>query len=215
MSSTLEDKSVKVIPPKTKRVVITELKSIDPKKGTHFEDNVYYVLGDVNIVSSNKNFIYDLPFAKNKTYEIYQGYNGFFSHQSAYSLDFSLKNSDQVFASRAGKVVQIVTKNNQNCPRKECAKFNNEIILMQSDGTLAEYVHLKQNGSVVKLGDDVLQGQLIGYSGSTGWTNGPHLHFSVFVNKIDGQRSYIKTKFRTSKSSAEYLLEKKSYLKNY
>ncbi|MBC7555667.1 MAG: hypothetical protein H7195_01760, partial [Chryseobacterium sp.] len=47
MSSTLEDKSVKVIPPKTKRVVITELKSIDPKKGTHFEDNVYYVLGDV------------------------------------------------------------------------------------------------------------------------------------------------------------------------
>jgi hypothetical protein len=215
LSSTLDDKSVIVIPAKTKKFLITELKSIDQKKGTHFEDNIYYVLGDVNVYYAGTNFIYDLPFAKNKTYQIYQGYNGKFSHQNAFSLDFSLKQGDQVFAARAGKVVQVITKNNQNCPRKECAKFNNEITIMQSDGTLAEYVHLKQNGSVVQLGEDILKGQLIGYSGSTGWTNGPHLHFSVFVNKIDGQRNYIKTKFRTSNSHGEYLSEKNYYLKNY
>lgn len=215
MSSSLEDKIVKVIPPNTKKFLLTELKSLDPKKETHFDYNVFYVLGNVNVNFSESDIVYSLPFAKNKKYKIYQGYNGNFSHQNAYSLDFSLLNGDQVYASRSGKVVEVVTKNNQNCITENCAKFNNKIIILHSDGTFAEYVHLKQNGSVVKVGEEISEGQLIGFSGNTGWSEGPHLHFSVFVNKINGQRHYIKTKFKTSNSTPEYLLEKKSYLKNY
>lgn len=215
MSSTSANKAIKVIPAKSKKFVVTELKAVDAKKGTKFNYNVFYVLGDINVNYAENDLVYELPFAKNKKYTIYQGYNGKFSHQNAYSLDFSFKEGEEVHAAREGKVVQVITNNNQHCITIDCAKFNNKIIIMHSDGTLGEYVHLKQNGDEVKVGDEVSTGQLIGYSGNTGWSVGPHLHFSVFVNKIDGQRNYIKTKFKTSNSPAEYLFEKKYYLKNY
>lgn len=216
LSSSLGNKKVVVIPAKTKKFVLAELKPIDPKKGTSFKYDVYYVLGDVNVDFAESNYVYALPFAKNKKFLIYQGYNGKFSHQNSNSIDFSLQIGDQVFAAREGKVVKSITENDRNCMSKDCAKFNNKIIILHSDGTLAEYVHLKKNGSVVKIGDSVSQNQLIGYSGNTGWSKGPHLHFSVFTPKIDGERNYIKTKFKVDGSKTPlYLEEKKSYSKSY
>jgi hypothetical protein len=52
------------------------------------------------------------------------------------------------------------------------------------DGTFAAYIHLVQNGSVVNEGDVVTEGQLIGYSGNTGNSSGPHLHFHVWRTYI-------------------------------
>ena len=86
---------------------------------------------------------------------------------------------------------------------------------MHSDGTFGDYAHLKYKGTVVKKGDFVEKDQLIGYSGSTGFSTGPHLHFAVFINRIDGKRTYIETKFKTSESKAILLEEGKSYTKNY
>lgn len=216
LSSSLGNKKIVVIPAKTKKFVITELKPIDSKKGTSFKYDVYYILGDVNADFKESNYVYALPFAKNKNFSVYQGYNGKFSHQNSNSIDFSLQVGDQVYAAREGLVVETVTGNDRNCMSKDCAKFNNKIIILHSDGTLAEYVHLKKGGSVVKVGDSVNQNQLIGYSGNTGWSKGPHLHFSVFTPKIDGERNYVKTKFKVDGSKTPiYLEEKKSYLKSY
>ncbi|MDP2454511.1 M23 family metallopeptidase [Kaistella sp. SH11-4b] len=212
MSSSAKDKSVTVIPALAKKFLLTELQSIDPKKGTRFNYTAYYVLGDVNIDFKEKDIAYTLPFAKHKKHSVYQGYNGKFSHQNANSIDFSLQNGEQVFAAREGTIVQVIINNNKNCITKDCARFNNKITILHNDGTLAEYVHLKQNGSTVQIGEQVSQGQLIGYSGNTGWTKGPHLHFSVFAPKIDGERNYIKTKFMvTGNANPIYVEEKKQY----
>ncbi|HBD20859.1 MAG TPA: hypothetical protein DC063_12765 [Arenimonas sp.] len=47
---------------------------------------------------------------------------------------------------------------------------------------MALYAHLREGGVAVRTGDTVSLGQVLGYAGSTGYSSGPHLHFSVQVN---------------------------------
>ncbi len=57
------------------------------------------------------------------------------------------------------------------------------------------YWHLQKDGVLVNIGDTVKQGQLIGYSGNTGYTAFPHLHFQVY----DATGKNIATRFETKK----------------
>ena len=45
-----------------------------------------------------------------------------------------------------------------------------------------QYAHLKGFAKGLKTGDHVIQGQLIGYVGKTGYATGPHLDFRFFKN---------------------------------
>lgn len=216
VKSSLPNKSVIVVPANAKKFVISKIDSENKSKGFKFNYNVFYVFGDVNAKPTDSEEVYWLPYSTNTSQSIYQGYNGNFSHQNTYSLDFSHKSGTEVLAARSGKVIITKSDSNQSCLTKDCAKFNNKVIILHDDGTFAEYLHLKKDGIAVHKGDDVKQGQLIGYSGNTGWSKGPHLHFSVFTNKIDGERIYYKTKFRVKESSVPiYLQEKKTYTRNY
>lgn len=46
------------------------------------------------------------------------------------------------------------------------------------------YYHLKKNTTAVKVGDNVVKGQVIGYMGTTGYSSGNHLHFGILKNGI-------------------------------
>lgn len=216
VKSSLANKSIIVVPANAKKFIISKIDPEDKFKSYKFNYNVFYVFGDVNAKPSDSEEVYWLPYSTNSSQSIYQGYNGSFSHQNAYSIDFSHKLGTEIFAARGGKVIITKSDSDQACLSKDCTKYNNKIIVLHDDGTFAEYVHLKKNGIIVKKGDDIKQGQLLGYSGNTGWSKGPHLHFSVFTNKIDGERIYYKTKFRVKESPTPiYLQEKKNYTRNY
>lgn len=215
INSSLPNKSIVVIPANLRKITLARLSPIQKSEPSSFNYTTYFVLGNVNNTKTD-DFEYWLPFEKNTFQSIYQGYNGNFSHQNAFSLDFSHKLGTKVFAARGGTVVFVKSDSDKSCPTKDCSGFANKIIILHNDGTLAEYVHLKKNGVIVNKGDEVIRGQLIGYSGSTGWTKGPHLHFSVYNNTIDGGRTYYKTKFRIKgQQKPIYLEEKKSYYRDY
>lgn len=54
------------------------------------------------------------------------------------------------------------------------------VTINHGDGFSSTYMHMTHY--VVKKGDYVTAGQIIGYVGSSGGTTGPHLHFGVFYN---------------------------------
>jgi Peptidase family M23 len=70
---------------------------------------------------------------------------------------------------------------------------------------------LKKGGNVVKVGDKVNTGDLIGHSGNTGFTSGPHLHFSVFKTKSGRERLSLPVKFKTADESGLTLVGGRTY----
>jgi murein DD-endopeptidase MepM/ murein hydrolase activator NlpD len=98
---------------------------------------------------------------------------------------------------------------------EECNKYTNYITIMHSDGTFGVYAHIKYNGSKCKLGDYVKKGDVIAYSGNTGWSNGPHLHFACFLGGLEKSRT-LETKFRIDKGDKVVMLkEGNEYMRDY
>ena len=59
----------------------------------------------------------------------------------------------------------------------------------EDDNTFSQYVHLKQYGNLVDVGDTIEANQPIALSGFTGWTTIPHLHFGVYQPTETGLES--------------------------
>ena len=141
--------------------------------------------------------VYRLPFAHGTKHKVGQGYFGTFSHSSRfgeYAIDFDMKEGTPILASREGLVVEIKQDSSIRGLTSAYAKHGNFILIYHKDGTFARYLHLKYRGCIVRPGDRVRAGQKIGYSGNTGWTSGPHLHFQV-SRPVPGRSITIPTDF--------------------
>lgn len=61
---------------------------------------------------------------------------------------------------------------------------------------LTKYEHLMYKGIVVEIGQEIKSGQIIGYSGNTGISEAPHLHFELFMTFGEGPDDYVTLKAR-------------------
>ncbi|RYX87688.1 M23 family metallopeptidase [bacterium] len=214
MSFSQGSKTLFVIPAKTDKFKVGEL-TAQANAAYKFGYKFHFTMGDVTLTDYDKSFEYDLPFGKGKSYRLYQGYNGSFSHQHENSLDFTMPESTDILAARDGTVVQVIQNNTESCPREECKKYNNYITIMHPDGTFVSYVHIKYNGAKFQPGQHVKKGDVIALSGSVGFTSGPHLHFVCFVGGFDGWKT-LETKFKIGNGDkATFLQEGSTYTRNY
>lgn len=199
-----------VIPGKSKRYKITSAQPVNEygRSGLSLESHVY--IGNVDDEHDN-DFLYELPFESGKSYVVSQGYNGRFSHRGENAIDFGLDIGEKVFAARGGIVYKVVEKHGKSCRNSSCQQYNNFITVYHSDGTFSEYSHLKKNGANVEEGQVIETGDFIGYSGNTGWSSGPHLHFVVYKYDKSGKRVTLKTKFKTVEKEVAQLIENKKY----
>jgi murein DD-endopeptidase MepM/ murein hydrolase activator NlpD len=145
-----------------------------------FESSYGWVKGSA-FAKHDDSYVYRLPFAVGTNVRVSQGYNGGLSHTglSAYAIDFSVAIGTPIYAAREGVIVGVEVGNDLGGPYPQFRPYMNYVNIRHTDGTLGNYYHLKLGGSVVKIGDTVKKGQLIAYSGNTGYTTAPHLHFSV------------------------------------
>ena len=197
-----------VLQPKTERNILAVInKPVNQSWSYQFSYN--FSLGNA-LAKHDDNFAYQLPFPKGKAYRLTQGYNGRTTHRGLNALDFTMPEGDMITAARSGKVVRIKEDSNRGCPSSACANDGNFITILHDDGTLADYVHLKQNGALVELGDEVITGQQIAINGATGWASGAHLHFVVYTTGKEAQET-IKVKFETSPGQVVSLKESELY----
>ncbi|MCU7616611.1 M23 family metallopeptidase [Chryseobacterium sp. PBS4-4] len=152
-----------------------------------------------------------LPFLKEKEYKIVQEQKGNFSHNddySRYAIDFAMPEGETVVAADDGFVVGVIKDYQYGGNDRKWIPFANFITIYHpKSGLFTQYVHLKQNGSFVKVGDSVKRNQPIGLSGETGYTSGAHLHFNVLIPEKN--KTLISTPF-----SFENNLDAKNLKKN-
>lgn len=85
-------------------------------------------------------------------------------------VDYACSTGTSVMASSSGVVVEAGWN----------GSYGYTILISHPDGKKTRYAHLSRG--MVSYGQSVTQGQVIGLSGNTGFSTGPHLHFEIIVN---------------------------------
>jgi len=157
---------------------------------------VYFSSGST-VTKNIDTYIYDLPFAPGTKHKVVQGYGGLFSHKHKAALDFDMPVGTLIYAARDGEVYAFKDDSDEGGPLPKYEKRANYIIIKHSDGSFGCYWHLKHNGVLIKEGR-VSKGQLLGYSGRTGFVLWSHLHFAVKRQLNYQTDSFVRTKFATT-----------------
>lgn len=126
-----------------------------------------------------------LPYPNGKKYKVIQGNNSNYTHNtdwSRFAVDFNLKLNDTVCAATNGFIVGVIDSYKYGGKGDKWNSYANFITIYEpSSGLFTQYVHLKEKGSFVQVGDEVKRGQPIALSGMTGNTDTPHLHFNCLT----------------------------------
>jgi murein DD-endopeptidase MepM/ murein hydrolase activator NlpD len=182
---------------------ILDVDVVDRAQGASMQSRYSWVMGLASARHSDP--LYRLPFAVGSEVTVSQGFNGGSTHvgRECNAVDFSCPVGTKVYAARGGRVIAVESSHRQGGYDKRYRADANYIIIEHDDHTFGRYFHLRHNGAVVRVGEIVRTGQMIGYSGNTGYTSGPHLHFCVTSVDPESKSAPTTLPFRFETSGGE------------
>jgi len=184
-------------PNQTEQVMV--LSGGTPQREGNYRYSFDWTVGDKDAVHDDDH-LYALPYSSGNSYRVIQGYGSRFSHTGLeeFAVDLDMPVGTPVHAARSGVVARVEESHSKGCWNDGCGQFANYVVILHNDGTTGEYYHLMKNGSTVNVGDSVARGQRIAYSGNTGHTTMPHLHFAVYRATEWGNTQSIPVRFQSA-----------------
>ena len=174
-----------VVVPDNGRSQVLEIRPAEPDRGWRYELGYSAVPGDPSARPDDT--VYRLPFRRGEKFYVGQAFGGLASHshkQSYHAVDITMPEGTPVLAARGGRV--MVAEEDFYGAGLDLDKYAsraNNVRVLHDDGTMAIYAHLQLESVAVRAGRSVKAGELIGLSGNTGYSSGPHLHFALQVNE--------------------------------
>ncbi len=189
---------------KSKGLQLVTLQQFSPEK------NHYKYYNSVERFSSESYFHISLPIIGE--WNISQGHDGEITHQDEWkhAWDFDIRDDENksfkdpgynlndyfaydspVAAPSSGYIVQIIDGVNDNEIGKVDLENNwgNTIVIKHGEYIFSKLSHLKKDTIKVKVGDYIKKNEVIAYSGSSGRSPEPHLHFQVQSTQYIGSKT--------------------------
>jgi murein DD-endopeptidase MepM/ murein hydrolase activator NlpD len=89
-----------------------------------------------------------------------------------FGLDLDGSTGDEIRAANDGRVVMV----------RDCFTSGNTVLVEHGAGLITSYFHMSK--FLVKPGQEVRRGELLGLVGKTGRVTGPHLHFGAHLGSL-------------------------------
>lgn len=210
MVPSVETPYTKVIKGGQRKKLLLTIHQQDRNQAWKYYYHYYWSKGNY-LARHDHSYLYRLPYETGQSYRVGQSYNGSFSHQGQNEIDFSLPMNTPVLAAREGVVVGVKEDSNENGTTEEFSSKGNYVYIRHSDNTIGVYIHLRHQGVQVDLGDQVQRGQLLGFSGNTGYSSGPHLHFAVNSANSGYEQISFPVTFDTAEGVKAMLIEGQFY----
>lgn len=126
----------------------------------------------------------------------------------------------QLIAPTDGEIILVVDGIKDNKPGKTNPVYvpGNTVIIKTKNNEYLFFAHFKQHSIVVKQGQIVKQGDLLGLCGNSGNSTEPHLHFHIQnvenMNNATGAKSYFDNIFINGELKKDYSPVKTEKVKN-
>ena len=95
-------------------------------------------------------------------------------------VDYAAPHGTPVVSSADGKVIHKGWKGGHPTPKGNTGGYGNTVMIRHTNGYKTLYGHLSAYVKNLYVGKRIQQGEVIGYVGSTGWSTGPHLHYTIY-----------------------------------
>ncbi|GGD47541.1 peptidoglycan DD-metalloendopeptidase family protein [Paenibacillus nasutitermitis] len=143
-----------------------------------FKGEWYVFWGGENVLV---NYHYELE-SQRYAYDIVQIKDGYSYKGDAKKNESYYAFGQELIAPQDGKVVHVVNDIKDNEPvgvMNAEQPLGNVVVIDHGNGEFSFLAHMKKGSAVVKVGDQVSQGDPIGQCGNSGNSSEPHLHYQV------------------------------------